>query len=720
MSRSIVLGLTVLLGGLAVLGLWLVRAERRTDTGASVGAAEPAGTVEQPVAELVPAPIVAADPRAEETREPAGSPRKPAASERPTITGMVLVPGGIPAGEKLVVTAESFASGRGAREAGWRSSTAVAADGKFTLHLLPDVVSVWLGLESSSFYLPEPVAAAAGHRDVVLRAERLATLAGRVLPPPGVAFPSDEFDWGDVQIKCTRTDGSWVVDLSPAQGGTAALTPGPDGTFATPCLPVGVELVLSVTHPLGPPWESRIAPLASGEHRSVVVALDAGVRISGSVIDEHGAPVVGEALNASLELGLADGAGSMPAKAGGVQTDARGCFELARLTRARWRVSTASFGFARGAEATVDATVGDVTGLVLAVVRGASIEGTVSWPDGRPVESFAVTARGRGRGVHARGTAGSFRLSGLSGWFDLELCASDAGYLGKLALPGVPAGGAPLDLVLELAPTFELRGDVVDSANLPVREFTVTCSKASPPTRFAMEGKFVLTELPAGELEVAVHARGFQWSKQQVIVGPGLVPALRFVLAPAGTIRGRVVDPRGKPVPTASIDNNVDARQIGTAVEASGFGWATTWSKSDGTFEVSPTSSRVWLVARRSGYSPSVPVMLELAPGEVREGVELRLRAPSRIEGRLVDAGGLPVAHIRVLVHSADSSSHFPDPSESNQSTTTDARGEFVLEGLPGGEVELEAFREPPGKGHARAEVVLEMGGTTKIELRFE
>lgn len=443
-SRPILVALTVLLGALALLGP-LGQDERRSGAPRGAGADGPIQLAEPPGAELVPAPVVAEGRRhpGEESPE-----RSQIRAGRAAIVGRVVLEGGLPAGASVLLKAEVHSVCAGQPVKSPELVTAVAPSGRFELSLPVDAEYALLDVDASFLKLEKRVRAEPGERGVVLAPVALASIAGRVFPPPGTVFPSAAADFGDVTIQCLRADGR-AFDRSFRA--SSAVKASNDGTFETLQLPAGVELCLNVSHPLGPPWKRTIEPLAPGELRRVVVELDTGARVSGLVVDEHGAAVAHLAVTAVRKLDPANRRELMTAPRR-VQTDGDGRFELAGLERSTWQLSTAAFGLADGAGASVDATQDDVAGVVLAIRRGLELAGTVTWPDGRPAERFEIEAEGLGHVVHTRGTGGSFCLSGLTGPMDLEVSAAAEGVRGRARVASVVPGGAPVALVLELTP----------------------------------------------------------------------------------------------------------------------------------------------------------------------------------------------------------------------------------------------------------------------------
>jgi hypothetical protein len=158
-------------------------------------------------------------------------------------------------------------------------------------------------------------------------------------------------------------------------------------------------------------------------------------------------------------------------------------------------------------------------------------------------------------------------------------------------------------------------------------------------------------------------------------------------------VRGHVVDRDGRGVADADVACDPGDESCRTA--------------EDGAFELAPDASALRLVARKEAYAPSEALALELAPGEVVEGVSLRLRESCRIEGRVLDAGGRPVESAWV-------------GAEGLASTETDASGAFALGDLPPGVQEILAELPNASPQIVRASVDLRPGRAATLELRFD
>ncbi|MEZ5989802.1 MAG: carboxypeptidase-like regulatory domain-containing protein [Planctomycetota bacterium] len=158
------------------------------------------------------------------------------------------------------------------------------------------------------------------------------------------------------------------------------------------------------------------------------------------------------------------------------------------------------------------------------------------------------------------------------------------------------------------------------------------------------EGKFVLQSTEGGVLRVAVASvsspEQLAWRKPpavEVAVGSRDVE-LRFSVGRGATLRGRFVAPPGEALPAA-----IDAALIGASVLRLRAG-------PDGRFEVSDVPPGKFRLEWRQD-----PLMLAPRQVEVNEGLDqdlgdLALVALGRIEGRVVDGAGAPLAGVAVVL----------------------------------------------------------------------
>jgi len=627
----------------------------------------------------------------------ADAPRRTAAlDERPRIAGHVRIAGGIPASETAHIEAELYVG----RENEWRVQYAhaeVARDGSFELSVPPDTLYAMVDVQGELLYLDEAVRALPGAEDVVLAPELKARIEGRVLLPAGITT----VDWNAVRVSCRESvpsgasaprSGAELVELLSRTSYTAS--PEDDGSFALVFLPPGLAFQLEVENPLGPEWSQALAPLRAGERRTVEVALDAGITLAGRVLDERGLPVAGISVSAESPRGEL----LFPLHHGD-ETDEAGRFEMPGLARRRWKITANGQELMHGAELVVDAVAGDARELLLAVQRGGRIAGVVVWPDGSPVESFSLTADGDdGEVAFGDFEDGAFEQGTIGdGLYRLAVSGAGAGVVGRGELADVRAGDTGLRVVLEPHAVFDLYGTVLNEKGRGVARFEVRAEGPGHSRKTEGSGDFTLRDLVPGEWRVEVTADDLAPAQQRVVVGPD-TPALHFVLAPAGRIRGVVLDARGQPVAGAQVSEE----------DRGSFFPGGSGPRTDerGRFDVAANALPTRLQAQHEAFAPSEVVELSVASGAAAEGVVLRLREACRLEGRVLDADGRPVVDADVSLQ------------RTGLSATTDVHGGFAFGRLPPGSVSVLA-RDDAGKASARATAVLTGERTTTLELRL-
>lgn len=688
MPRSLAWCLVVFVA-CVLAGLWSTSVERAAATrGAPAGlAVENASEHEDLELALESPELVRSEPRApvaaEEPRVDAPRPtRESAGITGSLVSGRVVLPPGLPLDEEVWVDVAGAAR------------SPVARDGSFELSA-PAARSVLLiDIASRMLWLPRPVSVRAGDREVLLEPRLGGVLAGTLVPP--VPLPANEAPWTD-----------FIVDCAPVAHGTGAaewnrrpdglVTPD-EGVFELERMPTGVAFQLHVENPFGPDWLQELAPFTPGEVRRLEIVLELGKTLAGRVLDQHGKPVA----DVRIALG-AEEAVSRPRNQWSDAeplTDSEGRFSISKASRSVTLVRTDSWRLLRQGQASV-AGPGDRHDLVLRVERGVSIEGRVRWPDGAAVEEFRVVAYGASGVRGTIGSAGHFRIEVPAGRQRLELLAERDGIVGTAEVEVEPHA-APLDLVLESGSTLELRGTVVDLQDRPMPTFRVYASLYPKPASIShegSEGRFRLVGLSPGRWFVSVRAEGHQRADQRVDVPLPPGEELRFVLPASTWITGQVLDAASRPVARAWVG---DEREASMASH-----WAPDGQTSDanGRFRIELTWPSGRLVAKANGHAPSEPVSFEGGA----EGVVLRLREACRVEGRVLDERGRPVAGARVGVASL-----FP-----LRPVSSDAHGNFVLDDLPPGPAQLTASDPERSGTYASASIALAPGHATTCELRF-
>ena len=229
------------------------------------------------------------------------------------------------------------------------------------------------------------------------------------------------------------------------------------------------------------------------------------------------------------------------------------------------------------------------------------------------------------------------------------------------------------------------------------------------------DGTATIKNLPPGDQSLSVTSDRLelpigpaQWRWIGVALTAGKTAHVNARMQPKGsdflgttavTISGRVVDPDGKPVADATV-----ALANGHGNSLTGDMRFSYWTDKDGRFVSKlPASGTAQynLVAHDGGDDKSGNLMwrkwangtgpkMRTTPGQIIDGVELKLTRPATIRGRVVDAAGKPVARVEVTATPADNSenrSYVP-------TTKTDKNGRYELRFVSPGKqvIELDAW----------------------------
>jgi hypothetical protein len=310
----------------------------------------------------------------------------------------------------------------------------------------------------------------------------------------------------------------------------------------------------------------------------------------------------------------------------------------------------------------------------------------------------------------ATGDEGRFVFSGLgAGFYDLAIEASD---FAPTRIPRVEiVAGEARDLgEVLLDPGVGVEGRVVDREGTAVAgaeillDLRALLTGREVPAAAAVtgeDGRFEIPDRRAGErIDVAARKSGYGIASVGGVVVPPERP-LRLELPALGRISGRVLDANGRPA-EASVGGELLFRmQTGamgmmmgsTSIEAVA-------TDAEGRFELGDlTAGEVELVAHGSGGELAVKQGLELVPGGVLDGVELRFEAGARLVGRVTDPDGRPARDAVVGVSGA------PGPALAGASAVTDGDGHFRMPSVAPGRYSVAAQKHPFRRGVREIEI---------------
>jgi protocatechuate 3,4-dioxygenase beta subunit len=354
----------------------------------------------------------------------------------------------------------------------------------------------------------------------------------------------------------------------------------------------------------------------------------------------------------------------------------------------------------------VDSDAGEVT---VRLAAGRPLPVTVTGPDGKPVAGAAIAVLpGGGRQV-TWGVSGDDGRATLCLGSDQELRVTAFDAAGRHASTLVEPDGeddeeAPEPITLALAEPPTIAGRVVDAAErAPIAGAWVWASSA-PHAVFESDDR--------GGFTLPLHL-GRWWSVQATSPhhtiaseqldrdDPAATPPLTLRLSATTGVAGRVVDGDGEPVPGAMIvARPLDPRSALTRRMRGGFGSIERRGSSagDGTFRLDglQPDEGYQLTATAAGFAAATAEVGGLAPGAVREGLEIVLPAGLVAFGRVVDDNERPVAGAAVALTEANADSlraRFRrlgfGTGGGGAETASDGEGRFELRDLAAGRFDL-------------------------------
>lgn len=350
-----------------------------------------------------------------------------------------------------------------------------------------------------------------------------------------------------------------------------------DGSFRFDALPAGSFRFLA-SHPERAPGSSAMVTLDGvTPHGGVVIALAVGAVVKGRVLDGAHHPV------ASARVRIGEAAGPGRGGPGGPRgrllepprqaySDADGGFEIRGLPR-KPLSAVALHDTGASDVVAVDASRGDVSGVILTLDVTGTIAGSVVDPQGQPVEGAQVSAgpsfgggrrgggfdpsqlRLRGLPEDVTDAAGHFTLAGLSpGEYRLTAApASRAGRgrgLGGLR-DGVVAQVGDHDVKLVVQPDGAVKGRVAFADGSAPDAFTVSIQQNQQS--FLGGGAFQLDGIAPGTYTLAVRGPSFQNQAVEVAIAGGTTADAGTITVVKGRSIAGIVIADGQPVPNATV-----------------------------------------------------------------------------------------------------------------------------------------------------------------------
>ncbi len=455
-------------------------------------------------------------------------------------------------------------------------------------------------------------------------------------------------------------------------------------------------------------------------------------RLEGTVRATDGRPVAGA-------LVVCEPYGEPSVRPVARRSDADGAFVLRGLAPGRHEATAFGEGFAPAIAKDLAVSARQATRCELRLGAPSLVSGRVVDQGGNGVGGARVQAYSsvefRGRtgfgsapyGLAIAGPDGSFRIGSL-GAGEHQIAASAPGFnpVGSRKVQ-VPAGGVVEGVVLVLDAGKALAGKVLDRDGAPVEDASVRADLDTAglgrksgerktlatrvTARTSADGSFRLGGLGDGPFIVrASHPE--HGSRRLEPVEPGRED-LELRLPGRTGVAGIVREAEsGEPVRRFTVGFGEPDERFSLPFHLRGDMPARRFDSADGSFEiVDLKSSEVGLRVTAPGFVQESLPGVEVKPGEIRRGVDVRLRRGGSIRGRVVEQGsGEPVAGVEVHWN-AEREDAAPELPRGRGTSGPD--GSFLLQGLRPGKANLFASHPDfvPGPGVL---VEVRAGGVTE------
>jgi protocatechuate 3,4-dioxygenase beta subunit len=382
----------------------------------------------------------------------------------------------------------------------------------------------------------------------------------------------------------------------------------------------------------------------SGNDAKVDVQLSTGVRISGIVVTDGGAPVADASVNAQT----AADAGTFRS----TRTDANGAFRLEGLAPGRYTFTASKTGYANGINRDVDVSTAGSVRLILQT--GGTIYGRVIGLSPEEMTQAVVMASSpNGNASSPADAAGNYRIEGApSGTVRVRAMLTgmmSSGKSSQVASVQIEPG-TTIQQDIEFNASTVIRGRVARDGR-PVANAMVMFSpragqaQTSARTQTDSGGNFELSGLDDATYNVTVAdlSRGSTpYTTTYDVRGSGTFN----IDIKSSVLRGRVVDAStGEPISEAAVD----LRERDTTGSGIRFAIRTIQTDNSGNFTVDPVPPGAYVVsAEKEGYGTK---LVEVTVGDSAADVELKLARQHGIVLRVVDArdGRLLSAMVRVV-----------------------------------------------------------------------
>lgn len=504
------------------------------------------------------------------------------------------------------------------------------------------------------------------------------TVFGTVTAPDGTRVAGAQVSASLVlKFKVMFDPASGVLSAPPAPSPVGSAPTDSEGRYQIAVPPGKIRLVVDAT---GFAAATGEVDVLGGEEVRCDLAVVAGFRIDGRVLDAKGRPIAGATVTC---VPMGNPSPSRRATAG---EDGR--FVLEDLVEGTHLLQAAATGYVRTPGRPVQT---GTAGLECVLARGGRIEGkVVRMGDGTPARGASVSCDSPQELVAAPPSEpqvevdaeGAFVVDGLAPGRYVIRAEAPGLAPGRSVEVRVPAGEVVRSVVVELTPGGTLRGVVLSTrGRVPVigaRVARITTegveSAGAGPPRTREDGGFELRNLPVGRVTIEASHDRYATTRKELDIAEGGETRVEFLMGESCRVSGRVFDRQGAPVAGAIV----------SATGAEAILPRTAKTDVSGRFELPGLAPGTWTVGlvagdRGHGAPPAPdPRTVTIEEGETLE-VDLRLPAAHGVTvSGTVRRGGGAVAGAMVLFT--------PTITGPSRSGETAADGRYEVDGLSPGE----------------------------------
>ncbi len=397
--------------------------------------------------------------------------------------------------------------------------------------------------------------------------------------------------------------------------------------------------------------EAEPAVLSAGSPAvDVTVRLERDASVRGTVLSPDGAPAADAAVFVERRADPRFDIAAPSARA-----DARGEFAVRGLAAGSHVLVRAGRDDCAASE-TVEVLVGAETPLTLCLRRRVACKLRVTGPDGNDLPQCHVAVFDPEHSTSVQSSGGPSPLALTVEPVRVGVKADADGFASDFRWFDAPSEGDVLVLALDRAGALE--GVVLDDGGCAVEGASVDvgpseyagCEASTHLVRSARsgpDGSFRVEPLGARDLTLDVQSGGHVRVVRRVRVAES---PIRVVLVRTGSFEATLVPPKGmKPPETCGVYFRGDAPSVALPAWEGGDGRARVQGAiARGRLRVNDVPPGRWEFEVRMSDFVDPGLVVDVASGRTTTLPDVRLDAGLAVEGRVIDAGGRPVAHVQV------------------------------------------------------------------------